>query len=401
MGRGMKSDRMAERNVPTARLGDICEKIGSGATPRGGRESYCDSGISLVRSQNVLDFSFSPEGLAFINDEQAGRLQNVEVREGDVLLNITGDSVARACMMDARFLPARVNQHVAIVRGKKNLVVSSFILYSLIFHKQRLLQLASSGATRNALTKKMIEDFEIYFPNIEEQQKIASILSSFDDKIEINNRINQILHDQAFNIFDNMLSSVCYDYLPEGWKNGKIGDIIELHDSKRIPISNFVREKMKNKIYPYYGATSIMDYVEDFIFDGTYLLLGEDGTVVDNNGFPILQYVWGKFWVNNHAHVITGKNGFTVESLYVMFQRTNVLQVVTGAVQQKISQARLKMIDIVIPSVEYMKKFNKIIEPLFYRIRMNTEESKVLTALRDSLLPRLMSGELDVSALDI
>ena len=114
---------------------DVCEKIGSGATPRGGKESYCNEGISLVRSQNILDFTFSSDGLAHINDIQAQKLSNVEVQEDDVLLNITGDSVARACMMDPSFLPARVNQHVAIVRGKSDKVVSSFILYFLQWQK--------------------------------------------------------------------------------------------------------------------------------------------------------------------------------------------------------------------------------------------------------------------------
>ena len=172
---------------------DICEKIGSGATPRGGKEAYCDEGISLVRSQNVLDFAFSRVGLAYINDEQAQKLNNVEVHEGDVLLNITGDSVARACMMDSVFLPARVNQHVAIVRGKENKVINSFILYFLQWQKGYLLQLASAGATRNALTKGMIEQLEINLPSMNEQKKIVAILDSIQQKIQLNQKINDNL----------------------------------------------------------------------------------------------------------------------------------------------------------------------------------------------------------------
>ena len=172
---------------------DICEKIGSGATPRGGKEAYCDEGVSLVRSQNVLDFAFSRDGLAHINDEQAQKLNNVEVHEGDVLLNITGDSVARACMMDSVFLPARVNQHVAIVRGKENKVINSFILYFLQWRKGYLLQLASAGATRNALTKGMIEQLEINLPSMNEQKKIVAILDSIQQKIQLNQKINDNL----------------------------------------------------------------------------------------------------------------------------------------------------------------------------------------------------------------
>ena len=179
--------------MATVKLVDICAKIGSGATPRGGKEAYCDKGISLVRSQNVLDFAFSCDGLAYINDEQAKKLDNVEVFADDVLLNITGDSVARVCMMDPSYLPARVNQHVAIVRGLKNRVVSSYILYYLQWKKQHLLQLASAGATRNALTKGMIEQLEINLPPIDEQKKIVTVLDSLQNRIQLNQKVNDNL----------------------------------------------------------------------------------------------------------------------------------------------------------------------------------------------------------------
>lgn len=175
------------------KLADICEKIGSGATPRGGKEAYCEDGVSLVRSQNVLDFTFSSNGLAHINEIQAQKLSNVEVHEGDILLNITGDSVARACMMDTSFLPARVNQHVAIIRGKSDKVINSFILYFLQWQKGYLLQLASAGATRNALTKSMIEQLELDLPSLFDQKKIVSILDSIQYKIQINQKINDNL----------------------------------------------------------------------------------------------------------------------------------------------------------------------------------------------------------------
>lgn len=175
------------------KLIDICEKIGSGATPRGGKEAYCDEGISLVRSQNVLDFSFSCDGLAFINDEQAKKLNNVKVLSGDVLLNITGDSVARTCIMSDEYLPARVNQHVAILRGNKGTVLNNYILYFLQWRKEYLLQLASAGATRNALTKGMIEQLEIDLPSLDCQQKVVAILDSLQEKIQLNQKINDNL----------------------------------------------------------------------------------------------------------------------------------------------------------------------------------------------------------------
>ena len=379
------------------RIKDICTKIGSGATPRGGKEAYKECGITLIRSQNVLDYSFSSDGLAFIDEKQAKALDNVIVQSGDVLLNITGDSVARACIVDDEFLPARVNQHVAIIRGIPSLILQSYSLYYLQMKKAYLLQVASGGATRNALTKAMIEEMEIPVPTIDEQRQIVSALDAIQKKISINKRINDNLLQQAATLFRQSFPYSVDDQLPNGWQVGTVGDIVEIHDYKRIPLSSAQRAKMTKRTYPYYGAASLMDYVDEYIFDGKYLLLGEDGTVIDDLGYPILQYVWGQFWVNNHAHILTGQRGFTVESLLLLFKLTPVKSIVTGAVQPKISQANLKSIPVVIPPLQHMEAFNMTIQPLFDQIRQNEDQNKVLASLRDSLLPKLMSGEIDVS----
>lgn len=188
--------------------------------------------------------------------------------------------------------------------------------------------------------------------------------------------------------------------LPNGWRIGVVGDIIQLLDSKRVALSGAERNKME-KLYPYYGATSLMDYVDNYLFDGIYLLLGEDGTVVDSLGFPILQYVYGQFWVNNHAHIITGKEGFSVEELYLFFSLTNIKSIVTGAVQQKVSQQNLKKVPAIIPSKDVLSAFDDLIQPIFAQIRNLRNENTRLTDLRDTLLPRLMSGKLDVSNIDL
>src|SRR5690554_4854061 len=103
------------------KLGDITEKIGSGSTPKGGSKVYVDRGISFIRSQNVLDFAFSKDGLVNIDEDAARKLDNVEVLANDILINITGDSVARTCLVPNEILPARVNQHVSIIRVDESL----------------------------------------------------------------------------------------------------------------------------------------------------------------------------------------------------------------------------------------------------------------------------------------
>ena len=136
-------------------LSSITSKIGSGSTPRGGNSVYSDSGISFIRSQNVLDMDFSTENLAFINDSQAEKLNNVIVEKNDILLNITGDSIARCTVVPEEILPARVNQHVSIIRCK-NTEESKYVMYYLQYMKKYLLQISKVGGTRNALTKEAI-----------------------------------------------------------------------------------------------------------------------------------------------------------------------------------------------------------------------------------------------------
>ena len=148
------------------RLGAITSKIGSGATPRGGSAAYHDAGITLIRSMNVYDYSFVDDGLAFLSDEQADDLSNVSLSSRDILLNITGASVARCCMVPERHLPARVNQHVMIIRANPALVDPYFVLCAINSdeRKRQLLSYARKGATREGLTKEMMQSFEIVLP---------------------------------------------------------------------------------------------------------------------------------------------------------------------------------------------------------------------------------------------
>ena len=258
----------------------------------------------------------------------------------------------------------------------------------------------SSG--RQRVQTDVVKGLEIPVPPYEEQIKIGKLLKDLDDKIKLNTEINKNLEQQAIALYKaNFIDFVPYDgKMPSSWRQGTVSEIIEIHDSKRIPLSNRERSDL-DKIYPYYGATSIMDYVDKYLFDGIYLLLAEDGTVMDDRGYPILQYVEGKFWVNNHAHILTGKNGYTVELLYLLFKLTNVKSIITGAVQLKISQANLRNLSVVIPTQADLREIDAIIQPLFSEIRNLRAENQRLSAIRDSLLPKLMSGELDISEVDI
>jgi type I restriction enzyme S subunit len=164
------------------KLQRLTTKIGSGATPLGGEQSYQSQGISLIRSLNVHDMGFRYEKLAFLDDAQADRLSNVVVQPHDVLLNITGASVARCCIVPVNVLPARVNQHVSIIRPVVDRLNSEFLHYLLISksYKNRLLQTGEDGgSTRQAITKAQIQEFVIVHPeSLDEQAAIAARLDA-------------------------------------------------------------------------------------------------------------------------------------------------------------------------------------------------------------------------------
>ena len=265
----------------------------------------------------------------------------------------------------------------------ENICNPQFFYYKFLLSNLKYLD---SGSAQSQITIDDLKRLQLSLPSLEEQRRIAGILGAIDDKIECNRRINANLESQA------LYKQWFVDNRNDDWETKPLSEIIIIYDSQRKPLSGQQREKM-DKVYPYYGAASLMDYVDGYLFDGIYLLLGEDGTVVDELGFPILQYVWGKFWVNNHAHILTGKNGFSTETLYVLLKQTSVKSIVTGAVQPKISQANLKNISVTIPPVHQLSKYNEVIEPLFKTIRKNNDESSRLATLRDTLLPKLMNGE--------
>lgn len=279
------------------------------------------------------------------------------------------------------------------------------------------------------LNSSVILSLPITLPSIAEQRAIAHILGTLDDKIELNRRANETLEAMARALFkawfvdfepvraklegrwqhgqslpglpahlydlfpDRLVESELVE-IPEGWEYVPLSRFIEIFDSRRVPLSSKQRAERQG-IYPYHGATGVMDTVDDYLFDGIHVLLGEDGSVVQENGRPYTQYVWGKFWVNNHAHVLRGR-GMTNETLLLFLEQCDVAPFVTGAVQPKLSQGNLKAIPFLSPGDALLSNFGQIVAAIFEQTRDLSEESRSLIQLRDTLLPKLISGELRI-----
>ena len=402
------------------RLGDVCSKIGSGATPSGGKEAYKGGDYHLIRSQNVLDFAFSKDGLASINDEQANKLKNVEIIQGDVLLNITGDSVARCCIVPSEILPARVNQHVAIIRPRKEELDNHYLLYYLQHYKRQLLQIASAGATRNAITKAMIENLILSCPkSLEDQRRIASILSSLDRKIELNNKINADLEEMAQAIFknwfvdfepfkDGKFVNSELGMIPEGWKVGRLDEIADVvggsTPSKAKPeyytqkgIAWLTPKDLSN--HPaVYSSRGEIDITEEG-YNSTSTKLMPKGTVLFTSRAPIgyISIAQNDICTNQgFKSVVPKKAGTCFLYCFLKYVTPEIENKSTGSTFKEASGALMKSLQVIMPEQKVFEDFEEIVCPLFARIESLEKENSRLSLLRDTLLPRLMSGELEV-----
>ena len=290
----------------------------------------------------------------------------------------------------------------------------------------------NAGSGVPTLNRNHIHPLPVTVPPLDEQRAIAHVLGTLDDKIELNRRMNETLEAMARALFrswfvdfepvrakmegrwrpgeslpglpahlhplfpDRLVPSELGD-IPEGWEVGAVGTYATNFDAKRVPVSKAERLKRRGR-YPYHGAAGVMDHVDDYLFDGVFLLVGEDGSVVTEAGSAVTQYVWGKFWVNNHAHVLQGAGAVSTEHLYLYFNNVLVEPYVTGAVQPKLSQGRMNAMPFLYPGPALCEAFAEAVKPWFAADRSTADAIGSVAAIRDTLLPRLVSGELRVGA---
>lgn len=298
---------------------------------------------------------------------------------------------------------------IALLRDKDCIISSSYTVFEVVNKNEldpeylmlwfsrpefdRYARYMSHGSVREIFDWDELCKVELPVPSIDKQRSIVRAYQTIAERIELKRRLNDNLLATAQAVYKAWF----VEYKPFGgncpisWRVGSVDEIAEFFDSMRKPLSSLERADMA-RIYPYYGAVSIVDYVDDYIFDGEYLLLSEDGIyVVDDSGHPLLQHIIGKFWANNHAHILKGKAGFTEDSLYLFLSNTNMSPIVTGAAQPKINQANLKSFPITIPDSEVLDRFNSVVHPLFAGKLNNEKEIRKLETIRELLLSRLVS----------
>jgi type I restriction enzyme S subunit len=429
---------------PVVRLADITLKIGSGATPRGGSDNYLSERVNfaLIRSQNVFDRHFDCDGLAFISDEQAQALQNVVVQSSDLLLNITGDGItfARCCAVPEDVLPACVNQHVSIIRVDPNLADPGYVLAYLTHpNVKAYIESFNAGGSRRAITKGHIESFRLPLPPLPEQRKIAAILGELDDKIELNRKMNETLEAMARALFkswfvdfdpvraktedrDPGLPARIAALFPDSFEDSELGEIPA--GWKFVPLPELIavnppRSLRKGDIAPYLDMANMPtsghsadDVIERPFGSGMRFINGdtlvaritpclENGKTAFVDFLKEDQVGWG----STEYIVLRPKPPLPEEFAYCLARspefRDFAIQSMNGSSgRQRVPAGSLSHFALALPTRQVAERFGNFIKPLFSRAGKAARENCALAAIRDALLPKLLSDELRTRAIE-
>ena len=330
---------------------------------------YSKSGIRVIRISDVQKGSISDNDIVFYPLNLKNEFENYLLTEKDILVSLTGN-VGRVAMLKISNLPAALNQRVAAISTNSN-VINKYLYYCIsndTFENQ--CYEASTGGAQKNLSTKWLANYVVPIPEIKVQEEIVKILDSFTNLIDaLNEELS--LRQKQFEYYREKLIS---------HNASKIKTLNELSlncDKKRIPIT----EKDRNKgDYPYYGASGIIDYIDKYIFDGKYLLISEDGNNLLARTQPIAFLAEGKFWVNNHAHILLFEKDIVRKFVQIYINSIDLSPYITGGAQPKLNQKNLNLIQIPIPEnniesiVEKLDAFESLISSVKEEIALRQKQ---------------------------
>ena len=406
------------------KLKNACSKIGSGSTPKGGASVYIDEGTSLIRSQNVYNLNFSYKGLVHINEEAAHKLRGVTIKKNDILINITGDSVARTCIVPDDVIPARVNQHVAIIRPNNKILNPFYLSYYLAspFMQATMLNHAvGKGASRNAMTKEMIGNYLVPQPCIFIQDKIVGILKNYDNLIENNNKRIKLLEKMAENLYKEWFVRFRFpgyenehfiEDMPSSWSYVQLGDIASFdrgisYSSDEINCDDGINLINLKNIQSYGGfrrdATKQYNgkYKDSQIVAAGDLILGITDMTQDRRtvgSVALIPQISGISAISADLVKVNLKvpNVFFYCMCRYGFYSKYFSQFANGANVLHLKPNVLLNKKILLPTAELIEAFAEKVQPMIDIVDDLNRQNDLLTKQRDMLLPRLMSGKIEV-----
>lgn len=380
------------KNWERVKVGDICQ-IRGGGTPSKSIEQYWQGEIPWVSPKDVKAETIS-DSIDHISFEAIGESATSLIPSGSVLVVVRSGILARTVPVAIAERELAINQDLKALCPSES-INARFLFYLLTAKTGKLLTMVSRGATVHRLMTEDIRNLDFRLPPIPEQQRIVSLLDeAFEALATATANAEQNLQN-ARALFESHLESV-FSQDGEGWTETTLDKISTNLDSQRIPVTKSLRESGE---YPYYGASGIVDHVADYIFEGNNLLISEDGANLLARSTPIAFSVSGRYWVNNHAHILNFQNMATQRYVEFYLESIELDEYITGAAQPKLNQKALNSIPIPIPeSIKAQAEIVRIIESLQVETqRLTSIYERKLTALEElktSLLHQAFNGEL-------
>ena len=342
------------------------------------------SGYPLIRTPNVGRGRLKLEGVHRVSYETyCARNERAVPQTDDLILAREAPVGNVAIIKDGQ--QVCLGQRTVLIRPNKNIVEPDFLVYYLLSPEmQHVLLSSANGATVSHLNMADIRKLEIRLPDLEVQKKIGRLLSTIEDKIETNNEINDNLLQQAQTIYRDMFITNANP----SWRIGQLSDLITVRYGKD-------HKKLAEGAYPVYGSGGVMRFVERPLYDKESVLIPRKGTL--NN----VMYVNEPFWSVDTMFFTEMKLHNVAKFVFHFVKSIDLASLNAGSAVPSMTTDILNTMVLPIPDVDTLAKFESVVAPMYQTMQQNTQESLKLAELRESLLPRVMTGELDVSKLDI
>ena len=379
------------------RLGDVCEIYGRigfrGYTTNDLVDTPKEGAISLS-PKNIINGELNLDKCTYIKWDKYYESPEIMINPNEIIITKTGSSVGRTTFVRRVVHPMTLNPQLVVLKNiSENAEFLSYYIKSALF--QSVLKSIVVGSAIPTLSQKNLANLIINVPKeVAYQRRIAFILSSLDRKIELNNKINADLEEMAQAIFKNWF--VDFEpfkdgkfvdselgMIPEGWKVGCLGDLITIKYGKD-------HKKLDDGTFPVYGSGGFMRFVNSWLYNGESVLIPRKGTL-DN-----IMYVSEKFWTVDTMFFSVPKMDYVMKYVYNYIKRFDFNKMNEGTSVPSNTAARLNKMQILIPTHEVLEMYDETLCPIYNKRKMNDKESRTLSTLRDTLLPRLMSGELEV-----
>lgn len=279
-----------------------------------------------------------------------------KAQTGDVLVCVVGATAGKVNLG----IDCAIGRSVAAVRPCQEALDTNYLNYFLQT-KTASMRHGSQGLAQGVITRKMLLEINIPLPPLEEQRRIAAILGKASKLSGASQRRKDLLEACPLSIFIEIFGDPRYN--PKQWPIIRLGDICINEDARRVPVKSADRKAMQGK-YPYYGASGIIDHVDDYLFDGKRLLIGEDGANLLARSSPIAFIAEGKYWVNNHAHVLNENGKAKLRFLEYYFALIDLKPFVTGSAQPKLTRSALDSLPVPLPPMELQERFEAFLNVL-------------------------------------